>query len=107
MAEKKQKRSVGQLDRVHTHAAGVDVGSTFHVAAVSGKVSENPVQSFKCVFRCIRSTVPTPSDHRSEDPIRIRSEATRGGTGQTAGWGSGWGFRPFWRRIEEPRSVST
>src|SRR5688572_33510135 len=28
---KKRKRSTGKLDRVHTHAAGVDVGATFNV----------------------------------------------------------------------------
>lgn len=50
MAEKnrkKRKRSTGKLDRIHTHAAGVDVGSTFHVAAVCGKITESPVRAFK------------------------------------------------------------
>lgn len=46
--KKKRKRTAsGDMDRIHTHAAGVDVGSTFHVAAVSGRITEAPVQSFK------------------------------------------------------------
>ena len=61
----------------------------------------------QCVFRCIRSAVPGASDQDSGHPIRIRSEATSTGAGQAAGWVSGWGFRPFWRRMDEPRRVST
>ena len=60
-----------------------------------------------CVFRCIRSAVPGASDQDSGHPIRNRSEATSTGAGQAAGWVSGWGFRPFWRRMDEPRRVST
>jgi YD repeat-containing protein len=63
--------------------------------------------SYYCVFRCIRSAVPEASDQDSGHPIRNRSEATRTGAGQTVGWVSGWGFRPFWRRMDEPRRVST
>ncbi|HEY3497721.1 MAG TPA: IS110 family transposase [Polyangiaceae bacterium] len=49
MVEKKTRKraSGGGMDRVHARAAGVDVGSTFHVAAVSGEITESPVQSFK------------------------------------------------------------
>ena len=50
MVEKKKNRkraASGDMDRIHAHAAGVDVGSTFHVAAVSGRLTEAPVQSFK------------------------------------------------------------
>jgi hypothetical protein len=42
---------------------------------------------------------------RGSDQDSERSD--EGGAGQAAVWGSGWGFRPFWRRIEEPRSVRT
>jgi len=65
------------------------------------------ILGFTCVFRRIRSAVPGASDQDSGHPIRIRSEATRTGAGQTVGWVSGWGFRPFWRRMDEPRRVST
>jgi hypothetical protein len=65
------------------------------------------VRAMECVFRCIRSAVPGASDQDSGHPIRIRSEATSTGAGQAAGWVSGWGFRPFWRRMDEPRRVST
>lgn len=44
---KKRKRSRGEMARVHAHAAGVDIGSTFHVAAVSKQLTAEPVQSFR------------------------------------------------------------
>lgn len=64
MAEKKKrKRSTGKLDRVHTHAAGVDVGSTFHVAAVSGKIAESPVQAFKSFTADLHAMADWLSSH--------------------------------------------
>lgn len=45
--KKKRKHRKNDLPRVHTRAAGVDVGSRFHVAAVSSEISEAPVQSFQ------------------------------------------------------------
>jgi hypothetical protein len=47
------------------------------------------------------------SDHCSGDPIRESERSDELGDGQVAGWESGWGLRPFWRRIDPPRSVST
>ena len=41
---------------------------------------------------------------------RIRSgseQSDEGGKGQSDYWESGWGFRPFWRRMDEPRRVTT
>jgi hypothetical protein len=69
-------------------------------------LEEWPPEEEDCVFRSIRSPVPEGSDHRSDDPIRIRSGATSNGDGQVAGLVSGWCFKPFWRRTEVPRSVS-
>jgi hypothetical protein len=36
-----------QLNIVHTRAAGIDVGSTFHVVAVPPDLSPDPVQTFQ------------------------------------------------------------
>jgi transposase len=44
---KKRKRSRSEMTRVHVHAAGVDIGSTFHVAAVSKQLTADSVQSFR------------------------------------------------------------
>jgi hypothetical protein len=45
------------------------------------------------------------SGFRASDQGSERSDEY--GAGQAAGWVSGWGFRPFWRRMDEPRRVST
>ena len=45
------------------------------------------------------------SGFRASDQESERSDEY--GAGQAAGWVSGWGFRPFWRRMDEPRRVST
>jgi transposase InsO family protein len=45
------------------------------------------------------------SGFRGSDQASERSDEY--GAGQAAGWVSGWGFRPFWRRMDEPRRVST
>ena len=44
-SNKPQRRRV--LPTVHTHAAGIDVGSRFHVAAVSPDLSSEPVQTYR------------------------------------------------------------
>lgn len=43
---KKLRRKAPTLSVVHEHAAGIDIGSQFHVCAVSPTVSEQPVQTF-------------------------------------------------------------
>lgn len=50
MATKKKKvkkARTSQLQVVHRHAAGIDIGSTFHVVAVSSKADDEPVRSFR------------------------------------------------------------
>ena len=50
MPEKRKKthgRSSGQMITVNEHAAGLDVGSTFHVVAVPSDQDEEPVRSFR------------------------------------------------------------
>ena len=50
MQGKKRKprgKSSGQLSTLNEHAAGLDVGSTFHVVAVPGNRDEQPVRTFR------------------------------------------------------------
>lgn len=49
MAAKKKKsgKSSGQLSTINEHAAGLDVGSTFHVVAVRSDQDDDPVRTFK------------------------------------------------------------
>jgi hypothetical protein len=50
MQGKKRKprgKSSGQLSTLNEHAAGLDVGSTFHVVAVPGDRDEQPVRTFR------------------------------------------------------------
>ena len=44
---KKEKRGAAALPVVHRHAAGLDVGSTFHVVAVPEDADDEPVRTFK------------------------------------------------------------
>ena len=43
----RRKSSTKALVPIHPHAAGLDVGSTFHVVAVPADRDEQPVRSFK------------------------------------------------------------
>jgi transposase len=43
----KGKTKVAGLPIIHEHAAGIDIGSRFHVAAVSPDMSDEPVQTFQ------------------------------------------------------------
>ena len=45
--KKVRGRSSGQLPTLNEHAAGLDVGSTFHVVAVRGDQDEEPVRTFR------------------------------------------------------------
>ena len=49
MAAKKKRRgkSPGQLSTINEHAAGLDVGSTFHVVAVRSDQDDEPVRTFQ------------------------------------------------------------
>lgn len=50
MPEKEKRtraRSSGHLSTVNEHAAGLDVGSTFHVVAVRGDQDDKPVRTFR------------------------------------------------------------
>lgn len=42
-----QRRTRKSLPTVHAHAAGLDVGSTFHVVAVSPDATAEPVRTFR------------------------------------------------------------
>lgn len=44
---KKDKRSSTGLPIVHRHAAGIDIGATFHVVAVPPDVDDEPVRTFR------------------------------------------------------------
>lgn len=45
--KKRRSRSSGRLSTVNEHAAGLDVGSTFHVVAVGGDQDDDPVRTFR------------------------------------------------------------
>ena len=45
--KKQEKRDTATLPVVHRHAAGLDVGSTFHVVAVPEDADAEPVRTFK------------------------------------------------------------
>jgi transposase len=50
MPEKEKRtraRSSGRLSTINEHAAGLDVGSTFHVVAVRGDQDDKPVRTFR------------------------------------------------------------
>jgi transposase len=50
MAGKEKKtrgRSSGRLSTINEHAAGLDIGSTFHVVAVRGDQDDKPVRTFR------------------------------------------------------------
>lgn len=47
MATKKRGKTPSKLSTIHERAAGLDVGSTFHVVAVRGDLDEEPVRTFK------------------------------------------------------------
>jgi transposase len=44
---KKRRRKKGKLSPVHHNAAGLDVGSTFHVVAVGADLDPEPVRTFR------------------------------------------------------------
>lgn len=44
---KKSKSERYGIPVIHEHAAGIDIGSRFHVAAVPADITEEPVQTFK------------------------------------------------------------
>lgn len=47
-AKKKERgKSAGQLSTINEHAAGLDVGSTFHVVAVRSDQDDEPVRTFR------------------------------------------------------------
>src|SRR6266852_6007603 len=46
-SRKTHRRSSGQLSTVHPSAAGIDIGSTFHVVAVPRDRDEQPVRTFR------------------------------------------------------------
>jgi hypothetical protein len=46
-SRKTRGRSSGRLSTINPDAAGIDVGSTFHVVAVSGDRDDDPVRTFR------------------------------------------------------------
>src|SRR6266852_4040504 len=46
-SRKTHRRSSGQLSTIHPDAAGIDIGSTFHVVAVPRARDERPVRTFR------------------------------------------------------------
>lgn len=47
MATKERKHGKEGLPIVHRHAAGIDIGATFHVVAVPSDSDEEPVRKFQ------------------------------------------------------------
>lgn len=47
METKKRGKAAGQLSTINEHAAGLDVGATFHVVAVRGDQDAEPVRTFR------------------------------------------------------------
>ena len=45
--QQKGERAPAALPVIHRHAAGLDVGSTFHVVAVPEDADDEPVRTFK------------------------------------------------------------
>ena len=67
----KGTRQHTKLHMIYTRAAGIDVGSTFHVVAVPPELSAEPVQTFQSftgdLYRlanwlCLLYTSPSPRD---------------------------------------------
>ena len=46
-SRKTRPRSSGQLSTIHPNAAGIDIGSRFHVVAVPRERDERPVRTFQ------------------------------------------------------------
>src|SRR2546427_11232059 len=46
-SKKTRGKSSGRLSTINPEAAGIDVGSTFHVVAVPGDRDDNPVRTFR------------------------------------------------------------
>ena len=46
-SRKTHRRSSGQLSTIHPNAAGIDIGSRFHVVAVPSERDERPVRTFQ------------------------------------------------------------
>jgi len=46
-SKSKSSRQPSELNRIHSRAAGIDVGSTFHVVAVPPDLTSEPVQTFQ------------------------------------------------------------
>ncbi|EQD42610.1 ISPpu9, transposase, partial [mine drainage metagenome] len=46
-ASKRKRQKKRDLVVIHPHAAGIDVGSKFHVVAVPGSCDPEPVRSFR------------------------------------------------------------
>ena len=46
-SKKTRGRSSGRSSTINADAAGIDVGSTFHVVAVPGDRDDNPVRTFR------------------------------------------------------------
>ena len=44
---KEREADVHGVAIIHTHAAGIDIGSRFHVAAVSPDLRDEPVRTFQ------------------------------------------------------------
>jgi transposase len=44
---KQTRRRSGALSTIHPHAAGIDIGATFHVVAVPPERDERPVRTFR------------------------------------------------------------
>ncbi|MCO7633880.1 hypothetical protein NJF54_18810 [Pseudomonas guariconensis] len=60
------------LPVIHERAAGIDIGSRFHVVAVPADITEEPVQTFKA-FTADVERMATPSGSR----IRLHTTGGR------------------------------
>jgi|GEM_PF-6460918 len=93
------------LFEVFSDAAVTSASSdTPHASAEVTRTHIGGILRLRIPLHPIRRSGGIRSGFRGFDQDSERSDEYE--AGQAAGWGSGWGFRPFWRRMEVPRSVS-
>lgn len=64
------------LPVIHDRAAGIDIGSRFHVVAVPADITEEPVQTFKAFTAGMRWTSSPSWRHWSRHLARISPAST-------------------------------
>ena len=73
MSSDRTKSKLTELPIIHPFAAGIDIGSRFHVVAVSPDLCDQPVQTFQAFTRdLIRMTDALMMALHPPRPIRVR-----------------------------------